>query len=511
MSRHAHASLATRSFCALWLCLGVRGAEPPQTPAESLTLEDCVRIGLEQNLALQNKALDCALARELFVSAQALYDARFGLDALHSYSEIPGQAQPTPGESETTTAGAALQKVLRLGTRLEFRAGAYQSGFDPEVPPRGSEAALLPLESLYSLLYRYNPLYAGSVGVSFSQPVFQNCFGALDRAVLAYARQRSESAALLLARQRQVLAAQITDAYWNVYAAALNARVGAESLERGETLLRISRDRFQDGLLDETDVLEAEAALATRGVHVVKLQDLEKGAAEFLKNLVQIRPEDWDRTAFGFPAEPDVLARQTPSIPPANALYEAAVRNRPDLKALREMERQAELDIRIKQQRMYPRLDLVGSAQLGSYGAEAEDAMGTDSSAWAVGFQFRLPLRRTAEKSALLQSRLSLEKTRNDIRSLLSVIHLEAGDAVRGLETAAKHVEATRQALALHARKLQLEQQKFEQGRSTTHLVVQFQDDRQRAEMLHNVAIGGLQQALARCELVRGETAGHEP
>ena len=122
-----------------------------------------------------------------------------------------------------------------------------------------------------------------------------------------------------------------------------------------------------------------------------------------------------------------------------------------------------------------------------------------------------MPWSRTAEKSALRQAGIQLIQLDNNMASLVKFIDLRCRAASRDLLTSVERVGAVERARDLHARKLELEEEKMGQGRSTTQLIIDYQDDLAFADADYISSVSIFQKALAQYRLVQGTLLEDDP
>jgi outer membrane protein len=417
------------------------------------------------------------------MSANALFEPRLSVAATHTDSELSEGITALLGDSEITDGTIEMQRALPTGTRLSLSFRQNRMGL--------AGTNTFPI-----------PPYSSALSLSVSQSVLKNAFGKIDRATLDYARLGEDIADFMCRREKQTVSSQIADAYWDLYAARMNYEVGCSSLVRAKTLVADNRRKMGEGLLDETDILAAEALLATREVDVLTLSNAVLTASDRLKNLINVPQHRWKDLHFVFPAADPLVLPETEV--DANSAYQAATWRRPDLKALETLSRQARIDVAMKHCASLPDLSLIASISRGSSEDNYSDAFSLDETAWMVGFRFEMPLWRTAEKSAIRRSAVLSRKADNNTAMLRSAIRLECNAAARALTTARDRIAATRKAAALQKKKLDLEIVKFDQGRSGTHWIVQFEDDHAFAQMACHLAVSEYRKAYARYRLAQG-------
>jgi len=453
---------------------------------ECWDLKTCVRHGLAQNLRLRNAELDERIAAERAISATGLFDPFLSASASHTDSEITDARSFLTNDKQITDYGAELRKTFSTGTRLAVSADQSR------------------LETGGTNLFRIPP-YSSRVGISVSQSILKNAFGDIDRNTLRHARAGRTVAEHLHKRERQLLSLQICEAYWDLHTAGMSYAVGLDSLGRARALLASNRGKLEDGLLDETDILAAEARIATRSVDVLALSNRVEDARDSLRNIIQVPVDSWDSVRFSFPGGESVRSAVKPFAVGSGSARKTALRLRPDLQALKGLAEQAGMDLQIKQSRSRHDLELVAGLARGSSGESSGESRELDDPEWMVGLQLDVPLRRTSEKSAVRQSELGLTKRKNDVALLEDAIALECLSTARLLSTGCKRVAATEKVVNLQQKKLKQERKKFEQGRSSTHWVIQFEDDFDYASKAYHVALAEYQKAVARYRFAQGQ------
>jgi outer membrane protein TolC len=394
-------------------------------------------------------------------------------------SEARDPANIFLSDSQVTSGEFALGKAFRTGTHMELKVE------HSHINAGGDLSAFL------------DEPYSSLAGLSLSQSILRNAFGELDRARQRGADAGSAAARLAYERERELTAGHIADAYWDLQMARKNFDTGRESLARAERLLETNRSRVEDGLLDETDLLSFEALIATRRVDVLVLSNAAANAADALKNTIQLPREEWSDVTIA-PAgdtatEPEQAGEDAPAV------------SRNDLAALAELVSQAEADMGVRASEFRHDLQLFGEIGRGSSGEDFDGSVEFDDNAWTVGVMLDMGWGRTAEQSALTEARLLHEKAVNNHRAMEAAIGLECAVADRNLQSGWEGVVETRRARDLQEKKLALEQEKFEQGRSAINVIVQYEDDYALASQSHNVALAAYQKAIVQYRLAHGE------
>jgi len=353
------------SFLTLLLCIS--GTAPPalvqnppetemqnQTPA-ALSMEDCLRIALRRSPSLQKLHFQLQRAQERALGTRGIYDTRFSLTGTHLDHEIPTRYDLFDSQSRSTELDAALKHTLQIGTLIQgsFAATRYHHDSALPYPTTGATAQGT------SQTEPPNDGRRLRLALEISQPIWRNAFGQADRARIAAADLAILAARMRLDDYRDTLLNDVHSIWWDTFAASEYARVIRRSVGRAVHLLEINRRKVADGFMEETDLVAAEAALATRRVALLESEDAAQSAADRLRELLYVSNRDWERTAFAFPA-PTEITLPTGDFS-AEQAYQAALRQRADIAALRYLHRQALKQVAVARQNLRPRLDLTAS------------------------------------------------------------------------------------------------------------------------------------------------------
>ncbi len=456
-----------------------------ETP-DSLTLEDCIEWAMAESAPVIHARIEQWIARERVHEVDGVFDTMLRARGQYEDASLPTGGNPFLDSSRSTVIESGISRMLDSGTILEAGADVNRFRFPPS-----NGAFPFPADRHTSV-----------VRVSLTQPLWRNAWGALNRA------QRESAAGLLTAAEhryddaRQAVAGLVHSLFWDAYVADQSHQANVRALEWARQLLEVNRARWRDKLMDETDVLAAEAALATREVDVLAGRVAVTDTREHLFALIGLPREQWDETPLRFP-DPPADFEPAETDPPEKA-FERAVSTRPDLKALNWQIRAADHDETAARQAARPSLAVGASYGIGDSGETFDDAAGISESVWSIGLQFEVPLQRRAERSRLQQVRWRQEQLERDRAEHMRVVAREIREAARAVDTAAEEVSATRRALDLHKRKRYLEQEKLEQGRSATETVIRYQEDVELAEHASIAAWARYEKARAALLLAQG-------
>ncbi|HMB69171.1 MAG TPA: TolC family protein, partial [bacterium] len=415
--------------------------------------------------------------------------------------EFLSESPFAPGTIETrqrfTTAGARLK--LPIGTELQasleanrFETTSAFDALDPDYTTVGRLSFRQPL---------LNGLLAGSGG---------------DRSA---ARHGLEAARERYAEAANALEAEVTTAYWDLYAAERNLAVQRLIAGSAGAFLRQAEFRSRAGLAGPSEVATAQVFLTEQELSAI---DREEQLDEISDRLV---------TLLGPPASDPAGRYHAVTEPPAELPVEAEEalvaraleRNRALRAARRDLEaRRAEASA--ARWNSYPTLDVVGSVGgngltgrarpvvLGSdtltvvvdgdsWGESVSQALKRDLPTWSVGVELEVPLgfregrgEKDRAEAEAMRSEQRVAALERDVREEVRARHRELRHGVRRLELARRGVDASFEQVRIGTIE-------YENGRTTAFEVVRLGADLAAAQERYSDAL--VRTAKAAAELKR--------
>ncbi len=491
------ASLALAT-AALALAAPAIAAEPP---VRVLKLADAVALAVAQNPELRSQVLEADVAQLDHLQA----GHRYGL-VMTAGPDVKRSIRPT---SQTFLTGGV--------SRLEEWTQDYRMALKQDLVT-GGDVGLSVGTNVFdtnSTRVDVNPAYTPGLTLDFRQPLLREWWTGGRQVEIA--RIGADQARSRARAQLMKLVADVEVAYWDLVAARQEIGVREQALGLVRTLLEANRAKAKAGLMAKLDVLQAEASLAVREGGYLSAQRELARAEDGLRRLIVPRFTDAAWQAPIVPADRPGFAPRGVTFDEA---WQLAGTQRPDLAQadLEAAQRRTQLDQ--AGNRLWPKLDLMGSAGTTNLAGQFERAVGDMSQLRnydvRAGVSMEWPLGPNVQRDEYAKSRLRVDQADLDIQAARQRAFVEVREAVRNVAIGAKRVEATALAKRLADAKLDAEQAKLKAGLSTNFQVLQFQDDFQEASLGEVRALVEYMQALTRLELAQGtllavrgfETAG---
>lgn len=455
-----------------------------QTPAApmSLTVDEAVRLALQNNVDLAAARLDPQIADTRVAAAMGLFKPAVGSSVQRNNALAPPSnlLTPTPTRTDVVTTN------VNLNQRLPWFGTSYTVGWDTSHT------------SSDSFLNSYNPLLRSGLAFSFSQPLFKDLFTDAARTGVAVSRTNRTIADTRLRESEVRTTAAVKAAYWNLVSARANVDARQAALRLAQELARVNKAKVDVGQSPPIDLLSAEAEVASNQEQVIVAETAVKQAEDRLRVLIfdAARRDVWNVA---------LNPTDTPPVGSAAIDVDAAVtnalRDRVDLTRSRKDVENARLNERLTGNQRLPDIRLngsyqasglggteilrsggfpgtiVGPGQVTSFGTILNQLFKSDYPTWVLGFSVSYPIGQSAEDANLARTRLESAQAEQRVKSAEGRVIQQVRDAAWKVEMNARRIETARASRELAEQRRDVEQKRFDVGMSTSFLVIQSQRD----------------------------------
>jgi outer membrane protein TolC len=466
-----------------------------QADAFELSLDQALRMGLENNLDLVSARYTPELSEQDVRVQEATFDAGFQTDYQHFESTRPA-LQLSDLTDQTSD-------VLNMGVQQNLRFGAdYTLGFFTRRDERDGPNVVAAAS------------YVSGLSLDFNLPILRGFGTNVTTEQLVLARQQVDISRDDLERQAQLTIERVEGAYWDVVAAREALRIARLSLKRAEDLLELNRKKVEVGTLAPIEITQAEAGVASQEEGVIVAEVTLRDAEDELRRLLAVPPSDpmWEQ---------EILNSTRPVFEQIDIDVEQAIEialvERPELDVALQTVQNRELSERVARREKRSQLDLnanyapAGTSAFNPITMTPEDLeeslariFSGDQFSWSTQLTYRIPIGNRAAKATYARARLSREQAEVDYENQLQTVRVEVRQAVRAVESGIKRVEAARKNVELQQKKLDAEEKKFQNGMSTSFEVLTFQNDLADAELAEIRARLDYIKALAGFERAKG-------
>ena len=485
----------------------------PAATTRRLSVDDAVKLALEQNLGIRIERLNPEISDVAIAQSRAAWVP----------SLVTNLDRTSTATAPTNPFAGGLNKIT--DSRLETSFGVNQ------LLPTGGNYALAWNSSRLSssnFFQTFNPQLVSSLSVNFSQPLLRNFKVDNTRQQIDLNRKVRENTDTTLLQTTAQTVRSVKNAYWDLAFAYNNLSAQRQSLDLAKRLLADNEKRVQIGTMAPIDIVEAQAEVARNDESVIVAEAAIKSAEDRLRALIfdPAAPDFWTMTI-----EPtDTAPFQEHAIDP-----EAAVRRaldvRTDIKQAKNGLEQNDISIRYLRNQMMPDVNAnvvyrgtgtggsryqtdIGAALAGQpptrslvsergYDTVIGDVFGAAFPTWTVGVEVGYPIGQSAQEANLARARLQHGQAQTQLRNLELNVATQVREAARTVQTNQKRVDSTRVARELAERRLEAAEKKFAAGIETSFFVFQAQRDLAQARTSEVRAISDYNKSLVDFEAVQ--------
>jgi outer membrane protein TolC len=457
------------------------GADPDAAPTR-LTLDEAVRLALQNNLDIAVDRLEPQVAAQRVAQASSAYlPALAGIFGRNHQLQPPSNLLVNAGGTVTDT----FNSTLAVGHRLPWAGTSYSLSWNAS------------RQTTNSFFQNFSPNLGSLVQISFSQPLMRDFSIDSARQQLLVSKRNKDISDTRFRETVVRTLAEVKRAYWNLVAGRASVGVQQKALDLARELVRINSARVEVGNAPPLDLLSAKAEQAQREENLVVAQVQARQAEDALRILI------FDADAQSFWNERIEPTDQTPvgvPLPDVDAVVRKAMQTRQDLIRARDDVANAETSVKFYRSQRLPDVRLqasYGATGLGgtqwirtggfpgtitgsadtSFGAVMNQVFGRNFPSWNFGLSVSYPIGYSYEDAGLTNARLQETQARVRLQNAEVRAVRQLRQAAWQMEANTKRIETSRAAREFAEQRLDAEQKRFEVGMSTTFLVVQAQRD----------------------------------
>lgn len=484
------------------------GASAQTTDVRRLTVEEAVRLALENNLGIRAARIDPQIEDLGVAQAQAAWFPTL-TSTLQSVSTDSPSNSFLSG-AETRISDDRFNTNVGLGQTLPW-GGRYNLGWDSS------------RSTTTNIFSNFSPQVRSSLALTYVQPLLRGYSIDTPRQQLLLSHNARETADVTLREAIAVMSRNVRYAFWDLAFAIATLDVQRQSLELAQESLRNTRARIEIGTTPPVDQIEAEAEVAQREEAVI-LGEGQVGTTE-----------DALRTLIYDPSSPDFWTRrielaELPPFVPTRVDVETATRaaldRRSDLQQSRKNIEATDINLRFFRNQTLPDVTasfdygltglggtqflrgagfpgpIVGQSERG-FGTVLGDLFRNDFPSWTASLNISYPLGATPQAADVARARLQYTRQQTQLREAELQVVSQVREAGRQVLTNQRRVETTVVSRQLAERRLEAEERKLTAGTTTTFFVFQAQRDLAQARNNLVRAVLDYQRSLVDFETVQ--------
>ena len=460
-------------------------------PFKELSLQEAVRMALENNLQIEIEGYTEELNQEQKYGTKGFYDPIFNFSAGWNSSERPTTSVLDAGTSVRTTISkrwtydSSVTQNIRGGGNVGLQFNTNSSSTN----------------SSFSYI---NPSYNSNLNLSFTQPLWRGFRHTTpDRQMKLYNLDSKINESQFKKTVADTIN-QVQSQYWELAYAIENHETRRQSLQLALLNLNDNRKRVDIGVLAPIEITSSRAEAATRSQELIASEVSITNAQNTLKGYLSPDRNDPLWGSIIIPTEKLVIRDVSMTLDEA---VETALKKRPELEQLTYQVAQNEVDRKYYKNQGKPDVSftaglisqgtsgkvwttgstggLPGVTQIplldhpfyGEYGTAWGQVYGFDYLTYNFGLSVEIPLFNRSNKAQLAQLAISDRRYQTQVRNVQQSVIVEVRNAFQNIMTLRESMEAAKVARELSEEQVNGVTKRFEAGLSTNFEVLQYQRD----------------------------------
>ena len=492
----------------LAIVLGVAPASAQAPEVRRLTVDDAVRLALENNLGVRAARIDPQIQDLGVAQARAAWYPTLRSTLQSASTDSPSNSFLSGAETKISddrlNTNVGVEQTLPWG-------GRYNVGWDSS------------RSTTTNIFSNFSPQVRSSLALTYTQPLLRGFSIDTSRQQVLLSEKNREIADVTLRQAMAVTARAVRRAYWDLAFAVAALDVQRQSLELARESLRNTRARIEIGTAPPVDEIEGEAEVALREEAVILGEAQIATTEDALRALVYdpSSPDFWTLRI-----EPAELPPFTPRRIDVDAATRAALDQRSDIQQSRKTLEAADINLRFFRNETLP--DVTASFDYGltglggtqflrgagfpgpivgqnqrSFGTVLGDLFTNDFPSWTASLTISYPVGPTPQEVNVARARLQYTQQQTQLRDAEVQVMAQVREAGRQVLTNQRRVETTAVSRQLAERRLEAEERKLAAGTSTSFFVFQAQRDLAQARNNEVRAILDYQRSIVDFETVQ--------
>jgi outer membrane protein TolC len=326
--------------------------------------------------------------------------------------------------------------------------------------------------------FLFNPAWTGGLAFTITQPLLRNAGVAINKTFITIAQNNAVVEQHVFRDRVMTVVASVEQTYWELVFANENLKVAQAAVKAAEALLATNREKAKVGVMTLVDVLQAEAAVASRVEQTLLAEKAIRDQEDQLRRLLNPGEEDLRQDVRLTPADGPVTLLEPLSLQEA---IDTALSQRPEIIQAKKNIESGELNKQFARNQLLPTLSLQGTVGLaglgGDYGESLTRNFNGDFYNYGAGLVLSYPLGNRAAISTYNKRKLEAKNAEVALENVRQQIIVGVREAVRRVQTDFKRIETTRSARIMAEKQLEAELERLKVGLSTTRFVLDFQRD----------------------------------
>ena len=442
-------------------------------PRETLSLADAALRALQHNLdiSISRHTKESRLAD--IVIEQSKFDPTLSLNSTYNRAASPLN-RPVFGGTVGTLNNITIFDQRNFSATIDATQNLITGGnIDVNYSPARSS-----VNQDVARGFLFNPSWTGGLSLTITQPLLRNAGIEINKTFIKVAQNNADVEHHVFRDRVMTVIASVEQTYWELVFANENLKVAQAALKAAEELLASNRAKKKAGIMSIVDVLQAEAAVASRVEQILVAERTIHDQEDRLRRLLNPGEENLRQDVQITPTDSPVTVLEPLSLQEA---IDMAIEQRPEIVQAKKNVESGEINKEFARNQLLPTLSFQGTIGMSGLGKDYGDSVTRNFSGdfynYGAGLVLSYPLGNRAAISTYNKRQLEAKNAEAVLVNVRQQIIVGVREAVRRVQTDFKRIETTRSARIMAEKQLQAERERLRVGLSTTRFVLDFQRD----------------------------------
>ncbi|HJT21351.1 MAG TPA: TolC family protein [Nitrospira sp.] len=326
--------------------------------------------------------------------------------------------------------------------------------------------------------FLFNPAYQSGLAFTLTQPLLRNLGTDVNKTFIRIAQNNAKVEEHVFLDRVLTVIATVEQTFWELVFTNENLKVAEAALKAAQNLLAENRAKAKAGVMSIVDVLQAEAAVASRVEQTLVAEKAIRDQEDQLRRLMNPSEEELRVDVRLSPQDQPVVTLEPISLQEA---IDVAIDRRPEILEANKNIESSDLSVKFAKNQLLPNLSFQGTAGLAGLAGGGGDMLKSTTSGdfynYGAGLVLSFPLGNRSAISQYNKRQFEAQNAKATLQSIRQQVIVGIREAVRRVQTDFKRIETTRSARIMSEKQLQAEQERLKVGLSTTRFVLDFQRD----------------------------------
>ena len=220
--------------------------------------------------------------------------------------------------------------------------------------------------------FLFNPSYTGGLALTLTQPLLRNAGIDVTKTFIRVAQNNAVVEEHVFRDRVLTVLATVEQTYWEVVFANENLKVAEAALKAAQELLATNRAKAKAGIMSIVDVLQAEAAVASRVEQVLVADKAIRDQEDQLRRLLNPAEEDLRQDLRLTPLDQPVVTLEPISLQEA---IDKAIEQRPEIAQAKKNMETSDLNTKFAKNQILPTLSFQGTMGMAGLGKDYGDSV----------------------------------------------------------------------------------------------------------------------------------------